>query len=290
MNVFSTPFADDDALSFTPIGVILTPWNTKYDAPRQPRTDGESKTFIRREAGDAIIRLKPRRNYEQALQDLEGFDRLWTLFAFHRNRAANGEYHWKPKVLPPRGRTKRGVFATRAPYRPNAIGMSVLSIKAIRGLEILVGDCDILDGSPVLDIKPYIPSYDSFPISRVGWLEEWTEDTTPAFECVVLPQAEEAFRAAQSEHPTFEQTLFQTLANDPFPHPYRRIKRLLPPGRVEEATERADNAGFHAERYEYAYRLWRIEYETQTAERRVVIDKIYRASPEKPVKDDHERV
>jgi tRNA (Thr-GGU) A37 N-methylase len=79
---FSLPLADDDALSFAPIGVILTPWNTRYDAPRQPRTGGEGKTFVRCEAGDAIIRLKPRRNYEQALQDLERIRPLVGAFRF----------------------------------------------------------------------------------------------------------------------------------------------------------------------------------------------------------------
>ena len=277
MTTFFSPLPDEEPLSFTPIGVILTPWNAKYDAPRQPSSLGGGKTFAR-EAGDAIIRLKPRRNYEQALQDLEGFERLWAVYAFHLNRRADGAFRWKPKVLPPRGRPKRGVFATRAPYRPNAIGMSVLSIKAIQGLNILVGECDILDGTPVLDIKPYIPSYDSFPLSRVGWLEEWTTEETPPFECVVAPEAQDSFGAARAEHPAFEQTLFQTLANDPFPHPYRRIKRLLepPPENADLSPETPSPILQRPERYEYAYRRWRVVYSVRPAERCVVVEEIYR--------------
>lgn len=106
--------------------------------------------------------------YDQALRDLEGFDRLWVIFHFHHNP------NWRPTVrppVPPEGRDRVGVFASRSPYRPNPIGLSCVRLNAIRGLELDVSEADLLDGTPILDIKPYIPAADSFPDARHGWVE-----------------------------------------------------------------------------------------------------------------------
>lgn len=138
----------------TPIGIFHSESKFPYEARRQASEDGS--------LGE--IHLNP--GLEQALDDLDGFDRIWIIFQFHHNP------EWKSKVMPPRGpRVKRGVFATRAPYRPNALGLSCVRLLKVEGLRVIVEGADLLDGTPVLDIKPYLPYADSFPDARVGWLE-----------------------------------------------------------------------------------------------------------------------
>ena len=114
---------------------------------------------------EAVIELEKGHNFEAALDGLQDMERIWVIFAFHR---AN---NWKPKVYPPRGGQKRGLFATRSPHRPNPIGFSAVKLKRIEGLKVFIEDHDLLDGTPVLDIKPYLPYVDSFPNSKCGWLE-----------------------------------------------------------------------------------------------------------------------
>lgn len=149
-----TPFDS----SLEPIGVFSARARHPYEARRQAVLD---------ESGDiGVVELAPGRGFEQALEDLQGFERIWLLYLFDRNR------NWKPKVLPPRGpRVKRGVFSTRAPYRPNPIGLSCVRLRGIEGLQVFVEGHDLLDGTPILDIKPYVPYADAFPDSRCGWLE-----------------------------------------------------------------------------------------------------------------------
>ncbi len=143
-------------MELNPIGTFRCAAREPYDAPRQGVDAGNVGTVV----------LDGGRGFEQALRDLDGFSRIWVLFHFDRNDA------WKPMVQPPRGARKVGVFASRAPYRPNPIGLSCVRLIAIRGLEIDIADHDLLDGTPILDIKPYIPYADSFPDAHAGWLEE----------------------------------------------------------------------------------------------------------------------
>jgi tRNA-Thr(GGU) m(6)t(6)A37 methyltransferase TsaA len=119
----------------------------------------------------AVIELLPGLGLEQAAADLAGFERVWVVFIFHLNHG------WRPKVAPPLagGRHRIGVFATRSPHRPNPIGLTCAKLDGVDGLRIMLRDCDILDGSPVLDIKPYIPDCDSFPDARTGWREGLSE-------------------------------------------------------------------------------------------------------------------
>ncbi len=253
-----------------PIGIISTRFERKYDAPRQPT--GNDELGIRNDEAldsskQALVQLFPHRNYEQALADVQGFERVWLLYIFHEN-INNGKAQWKPKVLPPRGRVKRGVFATRAPYRPNPLGMSVVEVLAVQGLTLRVGNCDLLDGTPIVDIKPYIPQYDSFPASRAGWLEELAAEQQ--FTLEITPKAAQAFAEALAEalreHPTIEDTLRRVLTHDPFPHPYRRI-RALHPLDASSACE-----------YEYAYQTWRVRYRVDTVRGCVCVEELYNAA------------
>lgn len=145
-----------DTYNFTPIGYIESAARARYDAPRQG---------VLAEAHDAVLRLRPGQNFEQAVHELQGVERVWLLYVFHLNKG------WKPRVNVPRHRRgKVGVFATRAPYRPNPIGLSCVRLLSVDGLALQLAECDLLDGTPVLDIKPYLPYADSFPDASTGWI------------------------------------------------------------------------------------------------------------------------
>jgi len=164
-----------EAISIRPIGVVHSPFKERVDAPRQPSA-----------ARDAVgtIELFAGHNFEQALEDIQSFNFIWVLFWFHLNTT------WKPKVSPPRSGLRRGVFATRAPYRPNPIGMSVVELRQVDGLILTVRSLDILDGSPVIDLKPYVPYCDSVPDANSGWLES-PSDPQPDHEVSFGPLATE---------------------------------------------------------------------------------------------------
>lgn len=144
-------------IEISPIGYFKSEQVHPYEAGRQP-DDLHSL---------GCIQLNKGLNFEQALIGLEGCPRIWIIFQFHHNR------NWNPMVLPPRGiNHKMGVFATRSPYRPNQIGMSCVKIKSIdiQNLKVFVEGADLLDGSPILDIKPYVAYADSFPECEPKWL------------------------------------------------------------------------------------------------------------------------
>ncbi len=139
----------------SPIWVVEAEVRGRYEAPHQGVFGGDTVS---------VIKLERNRNFEQALKDLEGFERIWVIYLFHLNDS------WKPMVTPPRNKGKKvGVFASRSPHRPNGIGLSCVTLNRIEGLNIYISNSDILDGSPVLDIKPYLPWSDSFPDSKTGW-------------------------------------------------------------------------------------------------------------------------
>jgi tRNA-Thr(GGU) m(6)t(6)A37 methyltransferase TsaA len=103
----------------------------------------------------------------EAFADLAGFDRVWILSWLHRGGT------WSPTVQPPRGpRQRRSLFATRSPDRPNMIGLSAVRLVSVDGCDLHVRGVDLLDGTPILDIKPYIPYADAFPDSKAGWVDE----------------------------------------------------------------------------------------------------------------------
>ena len=100
-----------------------------------------------------------------AFRDLEGFDRIWLVFAFDRSEG------WTTEVKPPRGGPKRSVLATRSPHRPNPVGLSSVELVAVEDRALRVRGIDLLDGTPILDIKPYVPYADAFPDARAGWID-----------------------------------------------------------------------------------------------------------------------
>ncbi|MDQ6983705.1 MAG: tRNA (N6-threonylcarbamoyladenosine(37)-N6)-methyltransferase TrmO, partial [Ghiorsea sp.] len=114
----------------------------------------------------AKIVLDAGHNYEQALQDLQTFSHIWIVYWMHLNQG------WNPLVKPPRDKEhKHGVFSTRAPHRPNSIGLSLVSLTSIVGRVLHIGNHDMLDGTPVLDIKPYIKEADMQENANNGWID-----------------------------------------------------------------------------------------------------------------------
>ncbi len=132
-------------ITFAPIGVVHTPFADRASAPRQPAAAVGT---------EGTIELLPGRHFEHALSDLEGWERIWVVFLFHLNEG------FRPKVLPPRSTKRRGVFSTRSPHRPNPLGISVVRLVSVTGLTVRVLDVDMIDQSPVLDLKPYLPPFD----------------------------------------------------------------------------------------------------------------------------------
>jgi tRNA-Thr(GGU) m(6)t(6)A37 methyltransferase TsaA len=199
------------ALTLAPIGIVHSAHTTKIEAARQPAAA---------EGTEGVIELYPGHNFEHALDDIAAWERLWVIFWFHHNTG------WRPKVLPPRSTDgRKGVFATRSPHRPNPLGLSVVRLDRVVGLTLFVRDVDMLDGTPVLDLKPYVPYADAFPDSRSGWLD-LPRDPIAAFTVNFAPLASAQLEwiAARSELP-LRARIAEILSLGPQPHPYRRIRR-----------------------------------------------------------------
>lgn len=197
-------------LTLSPIGLIRTPYHDRYAAPSQPGLDMRN--------AEGKVTLNSGYNFEQALEDLAGFEKIWLIYWFDRNP------NWKPKVQVPRGpRTKRGVFATRSPHRPNPIGLSLVTLLSVQGRTIRFSGADILDKTPLLDIKPYLPFIEAFPEAKQGWLGEVGDS---AFEVVWDPEILTAAREIEEQH-TVDLIAHadRILSQDPLPHPYKRIRR-----------------------------------------------------------------
>jgi tRNA (adenine37-N6)-methyltransferase len=163
-NFAGTPPDMIEELQFTyrPIGILRSPYARRIDAPHQSTVVEGTETGA---FATATLELADWLD-EKVLQDLAGFDRLWLIFAFHMSEG------WKSTVKPPRGGPKRGVLATRSPHRPNSIGLSAVELVKIEGRTLHLRGVDLLDGTPVLDIKPYVPYADAFPESKAGWIDE----------------------------------------------------------------------------------------------------------------------
>ncbi|MBS2022235.1 MAG: tRNA (N6-threonylcarbamoyladenosine(37)-N6)-methyltransferase TrmO [Deltaproteobacteria bacterium] len=202
------------AYTFEPIGFVRSPFLERVEAPRQAVAEGAR-------GQEGRIELLPGRNFEHALEDLESFDRLWVVFVFHKNvEEARG---WNPKVQPPRSEQKRGVFATRSPHRPNPIGLSAVRLTRVEGLTLHVADLDLLDGTPVLDLKPYIAYADAFPDASQGWVA--STDPAPSWEVEFAPEAKEQLAWLAARGVVLESEITSILSVSPRPNRYRRIKK-----------------------------------------------------------------
>lgn len=186
------------------IGHVRTPFPEKFGVPRQ-------SGMI--EAAQCEIELSENLSNEELLRGLENFDRLWVIFYFHLNR----ETEPGTTVRPPRlgGNKRLGIFATRTPYRPNPMGLSCVTYhgyeKRTGKLFLKIGSTDVVDGTPVLDIKPYIPEVDSFSQASGGWTDELEEDQKYSIEFT-----EEALEQLSSNG-KLKILIEQTLSLNPLP-------------------------------------------------------------------------
>ncbi len=211
-----------ESIIFAPIGFFSSEQVEPYQASRQP--DENSKP--------GVIQLNSGSNFEQALTDLEGCSHIWIIYKFHKNE------NWKPLVLTPRSDRKIGVFATRAPYRPNPIGMTVVKIERIEGLNIFVGPNDLLNETPILDIKPYHPESDLVPEARIEWLKHNVKRYKIQFSPMAIEHIEFLESNALTELKPF---ILRQLEYDPINSDKKRVSELN---------------GY----WVLAYRTWRIDF------------------------------
>lgn len=191
--------------SIEPIGVIQSPYKEKFAVPRQPRLVP---------AACSRVKLQGAANSPEAVRGLEQFSHVWLLFLFDQNLEAG----WKPTVRPPRlgGNERIGVFASRSTFRPNGIGMSAVEVKGIskEGDQIYLdlGNVDLVDGTPIVDIKPYIPYSDSITEAHGGYAEDEPEKSQVDFSSVALAALEK-----RDDTEYVKTVIEQVLAQDPRP-------------------------------------------------------------------------
>lgn len=206
-----------------PIGLIESCYRDKFGTPRQP---GLVPTAWAR------LRIRADLQPEQALQGLEGFSHLWLIWVFHQNKVS----HYHAKVHPPRmGGNSIGLFATRTPHRPNPIGLSLVEIVKIEKDCVIVAGADLVDGTPILDIKPYLPTIESKPDARTGWTGEVAEKS---IEVQFSDKAENILQAWQSCRPeqALRKLIVDTLQLDPRPVVYRGYENQESPYRSSHAV------------------------------------------------------
>ena len=144
-----------DELKIEPIGVIETPFREPAGTPIQPS---------RAKGARGKVRVELR--FHAGLKDLAGFERIWLIYWLHKAPVPS------LLVTPFLDRRQRGVFATRAPARPSPLGISAVRLLAVQEGVLEVADVDMIDGTPLLDIKPYVPEFDCYANSRAGWFDE----------------------------------------------------------------------------------------------------------------------
>jgi len=220
---------------YQPIAIFQSSHSETYEAPRQG---------VLAERASGSIQLRSDLS-QQACEDLRGFERVWLIYDFHENSS------WKEKVRPPRfSDKKRSVFSTRSPYRPNSIGMSCVKLDAINGTELRISEHDLLDGTPILDIKPYLPYADSFPESETGWVQN-TEPFAVVWDAKIEEQLQWLETKAKLD---VRQILTNQLAYEPTASRSKRVS--------------VDTEGFV-----FALRTWRFRF--QVVDKTVVIKFIF---------------
>jgi tRNA-Thr(GGU) m(6)t(6)A37 methyltransferase TsaA len=234
---------DTVAHGFTmkPIATFICEKKNPYEASRQGASSANENEI-------AEIRFNKGSQFEQALDGIEGCTHLWLIYQFHKNS------HWNPKVQPPRGASqKMGVFATRSPYRPNHIGMSCVELVERKGLSLFVKKFDLLDGTPIWDVKPYLAYSDSFPEAKVAWLDGIESQK---FDVQFSNRAHEQLLWLESRGlDQFRNFIVQQLEFDPL---NAKKKRL-----VNKTEHRAT----------LCYRTWRADFSAE--QNLVIIEKIF---------------
>lgn len=196
-----------DRLLLTPIAIIRSPFKEKFATPRQSGLTPSVK---------ALIEFLPEFNSTESVRGLEGFSHIWLLFVFHQHI----EQGWSPTVRPPRlgGNRRVGVFASRSPFRPNPIGLSAVKLLDIHNkagaLTLEVQGADLIDGTPIIDIKPYISYADRIPEALGGFAASEPQTT---LEIHFSDAAQRKLSDFSGQTPELETLIRETLALDPRP-------------------------------------------------------------------------
>ncbi|MFZ7256036.1 tRNA (N6-threonylcarbamoyladenosine(37)-N6)-methyltransferase TrmO [Avibacterium avium] len=194
-------------LTLSPIGIIHTPYKEKFSVPRQPNLVQD---------GVGTIRLLAPYNQPEAVRGLDQFSHLWLIFQF--DKIPTGK--WQPTVRPPRlgGNQRIGVFASRATHRPNPLGLSKVELKRIeinQGEVLLhLGSVDLVDGTPIFDIKPYIAYADSEPNANSGFAQQPPE---AKLQVIFSEQAQAQLTKCGTKYPNFQRFITEVLQQDPRP-------------------------------------------------------------------------
>lgn len=192
---------------FETIGIVHSCYSEKFGIPRQP---GLSR------AAEASLELLPPYNRPEAVKGLEGFSHIWISFVFHGVKREE----WRPTVRPPRlgGNQRIGVFASRSTHRPNPIGLSVVELSRIETAEgkvvLHLKGADLLDGTPVLDIKPYIPYVDSIPDALAGFADEAPQQRLSVR---FSEAARQSCQQLAAHYPRLQTLISETIGLDPRP-------------------------------------------------------------------------
>jgi tRNA-Thr(GGU) m(6)t(6)A37 methyltransferase TsaA len=195
------------AFQFEQIGVIRSPYKEKFAVPRQPG-------LVKSQGGE--LHLLPPYNQAEAVRGLEGFSHLWVLFVFHQTMDGG----WRPTVRPPRlgGNARMGVFATRSTFRPNPIGMSLVELKGIRCQKdqviLQLGSLDLVDGTPVIDIKPYLPFAEALPDATASYAQQAPQ---ASMSVSFTDDVEAQLLQLEKRYPQLKTFICDVLAQDPRP-------------------------------------------------------------------------
>ncbi|ELE9246696.1 tRNA (N6-threonylcarbamoyladenosine(37)-N6)-methyltransferase TrmO [Enterobacter kobei] len=195
------------AFQFEQIGVIHSPYKEKFAVPRQPGLVT---------SGGGELHLLAPYNQADAVRGLEAFSHLWVVFVFHQTM----EGGWRPTVRPPRlgGNARMGVFATRSTFRPNPIGMSLVELKGIRCQKdrviLELGSLDLVDGTPVIDIKPYLPFAEALPDARASYAQDAPQADMPVS---FTPEIASLLSQMEKRYPRLRNFITEVLAQDPRP-------------------------------------------------------------------------
>lgn len=245
-----------------PIGIFRSNAAQKHEVPRQGALSPHLTGWVA---------LHPHPQLAAMVEDLEGFSHLWLVSWFDQ---VSG---WHAKVRPPRGGGRRGVLGTRSPHRPNPVGLTLVELDRIELPSIWIRGHDLLDGTPILDIKPYI-EYADRPVTpvRQGWLE--TLETTSEYSVTWSALAEEQRAWLVENGVDLLPAVTAALVWRPYPYRSHRVRplgpRVRPVGpRVRPLNGNEESLGMW--RGEYAHRTWRVEFWRDDASLRVTVTRVY---------------
>lgn len=210
------------SFQFSPIGFLKSCYPDKFGVPRQSGL--VTKTY-------SELKIRADLQPEQSLQGLEGYSHLWLQFVFHLNTAKR--FH--AKVHPPRlGGQSMGVFSTRSPHRPNPLGLSLVELVKIEGDTLYLSGADLVNGTPILDVKPYLPHLESKPQAKGGWCDDLDSS---AIEVSFSDEAQRSLQAWIESSQRFEliEVIADILRQDPRPVVYRGYEDKPSPYRNQHA-------------------------------------------------------